>query len=367
MLRTLALILLATFSLNASLAAQTRPASDELRETLEHIRAEHGVPALGLAMHDGDSTRIAVVGTRSADDATPVDAGDAWHIGSCTKALTAILAARLVEQGLIEWDATPGEILPDLPLSVKPQNRDVTLRQLLSHTSGMPGREADAIVLPIAAAQAALDRPPGEQRRAVADAVLSLGPVAKPGEQWGYLNGGYIVASAMLETAAGVAFEELMRREVFEPLGITSAGWGPPAAIMGHTRGGDGWSPTDLDNPKAYDAAGRLHVSLADWVTLCRVMLGEPDGYLSDESLAMLTTAMASDPRYALGWVLLENKTLGPILQHTGSNTVWFAQAIVAPERNLVLVVVGNAAKPEAIQQATDAAVTAVLSCGEAK
>ena len=317
-----------------------------LQERVDAARERADVPALGVLVARGDAVQVAVSGTSTAGSDEIVSPGDAWHIGSCSKAVTALLAARLVDRGVIGWETTVADVLHDLPASVGEQAQGLTLRQLLSHTTGLPGREADGVVLPIARLQEAMGGASSDQRRAVANAVLSLEPVAEPGGAWAYLNGGYIVASVMLEKAAETPFEALMDREVFRPLGVLSAGWGPPAAIRGHQPTGDAsakWKPTMLDNPPAYDAAGRLHVTLADWLRLCRPLLDEDGDFLTPESRAALLTPPDGAANYALGWSVIEQPALGTIYVHTGSNTVWYCQAVVVPQERAVLLVATNA------------------------
>jgi CubicO group peptidase (beta-lactamase class C family) len=77
------------------------------------------------------------VGLRSAQASVRVTTSDQWHIGSMTKSMTATLAAILVEDGLITWDTRPIDVWPELDGRINSGFRDTTLRQLLSHTSGM--------------------------------------------------------------------------------------------------------------------------------------------------------------------------------------------------------------------------------------
>lgn len=102
----LILILLAWTGFTAAAAASS--AGDAvLIERLEEIRARHGVPAVGALRLESDGDPVAaVVGTGASDDGEPVQLADAWHLGSNTKAMTATLAARLVEQGKIGWETT---------------------------------------------------------------------------------------------------------------------------------------------------------------------------------------------------------------------------------------------------------------------
>ena len=337
---------LAVVVLLALVAAAPVP-QERLAELAAGVAERYNLPAVGVRVSGPGGASQAVAGVRGRGDDAAVEAGDAWHLGSCTKAVTALLAGRLVDRGVIGWDATPADVLGDLPAAADPNTAKATLRQLLSHTSGLPGPEADGLVLPIARLREAAGQPAIEQRRGTAMAVLTL-PNAG-GNEWAYCNGGFILAGAMLEAAAGEPLEDLMEREVFGPLSIPTAGWGPPPAISGHFGG----EPSSLDNPKAYDAAGRLHVSLADWDTLCRAALGEPAGFLEPGTLDAIRTAVSDDPPYALGWLVGESEPLGRHLHHAGTNTLWMTQAVVVPDRGLVIVIAANEANSPAVANLT--------------
>ncbi len=325
----------------------------DLQNQVQQVLDQYEVPAVGLLISTPEGVQIAVAGKRSAVNETEVEPDDAWHIGSCTKAITALLAGRLVDQGVISWETTPADVLVDLPEPAKALAAKVTLRQLLSHTSGLPGRELDGIVLPISQLQLSLGNESTVLRRNVSNAILSVKPAASPGEAWAYCNGGYIVASSMLEAAAKRPFEELMQDQVLQPLGVTTAGWGLPPELKGHIRRSDRWEPLDLDNPKPYDAAGRMHLTLSDWNLLCRILLEDDRDFLTDATRATLTDPAIAEPPYALGWIVQDDPTLGPIYTHAGSNTMWFAHVIVIPREKAVVLAVCNAPDAAAVQSLT--------------
>ena len=193
-----------------------------LSELVEWARASQGVPALGaVVVHQGQVAERAVAGLRSVDNTVPVTVDDQWHVGAITKSMTATLAAILVEDGLITWDTTVLDVWPELTAQVDPGFRTVTLRQLLSHTSGMkpdddwPG---------------SLDGATGtlmEKRRAWAARLLSE-PPAVPLGNFSSSNMGYVVAGAMLETRTQTPWETLLTIRVFAPLGMTHSGFGAP-------------------------------------------------------------------------------------------------------------------------------------------
>ena len=109
-----------------------------LRELVEWARASQRMPAMGVVLvRNGQIAEKAAVGLRSSNAAVAVADTDRWHLGSLTKAMTATLAALLVEQGVISWDSTVLEVWPEFSSSIHAGFRGATLRQLLSHTSGM--------------------------------------------------------------------------------------------------------------------------------------------------------------------------------------------------------------------------------------
>src|SRR5690606_38737298 len=82
-------------------------------ERLGPLRARHGLPALaGLVLRDGRVEGVAALGSRCAGRAEAVTVDDPWHLGSCTKAMTATLIGSLVERGALRWEATLGELYP---------------------------------------------------------------------------------------------------------------------------------------------------------------------------------------------------------------------------------------------------------------
>ena len=81
---------------------------------------------------------MAAVGRRAVGSPEEVTTEDRWHLGSLTEAMTATLAARLVEQGEISWSATTREIFPDLVNHMRAEYLEVSLQELLSHTAGLP-------------------------------------------------------------------------------------------------------------------------------------------------------------------------------------------------------------------------------------
>lgn len=117
---------------------------EDISVLLTDVLAETKVPSLVAAVVFGSEVRAAgAVGVRKRGDVTPVTLGDKYHIGSCTKAMTASLAGMLVERGTIAWDSSLEAIFPEL--TVHPGYSTVTLSQLLTHTGGFPANPHDEL------------------------------------------------------------------------------------------------------------------------------------------------------------------------------------------------------------------------------
>jgi CubicO group peptidase (beta-lactamase class C family) len=132
-----ALVLAAAGEKPAASAPNTN-ADNRLDGILHPYLAQYGLPAVTAAVvRDGRLIAAGAIGTRRIGSDIPVTINDRFHIGSDTKAMTALLAAMLVEAGKLRWDATVGAIFPELVATMAAGVAGITLEQLLSHTSGI--------------------------------------------------------------------------------------------------------------------------------------------------------------------------------------------------------------------------------------
>jgi CubicO group peptidase (beta-lactamase class C family) len=319
-------------------------------QSLKGVLDASGVPALGYAVIGAKGvTRLEVAGRRRADSADLAVADDLWHIGSNTEAMTAALYARLAESGKAAWGVGLGFIFPDI--HIDPAWSDVTIDEFLAHRAGASdvGLIDEGWLLNVHADK----RPLPEQRTALVARLLVRPPQGQR-HDYEYASVDYVVAGAAIERFSGVSWEEAMSANVFEPLGMSAAGFGAPTgeSLWGHEVGPGGeLAAVDpqkgvADNPKVLAPGGQVHVSLEDYARFIGVFLKNGGGFLKPESLMRLARPkdafMEGD---ALGWRVTPVKAWadGPVLAHEGSNTLWRALAEVAPARALGLVVVTNA------------------------
>lgn len=309
-----------------------------------------GPPALagGVVTREG-LIWSGVRGKRRADADDGVTLEDRWHLGSNTKAMTAAVFARLVEQGRTHWGLTMAEAFPDLVLD--PAWRSVPIEALLRHRAGL----TDDPVIGRPWLMTARDdtRSLPAQRATLTASALAQPPPGQPGK-FAYANLNYIAAGAVIEAITGGSWEDAMRRELFQPLGLASAGFGAPSGsnAWGHSQAAGRATPMDpaspgSDNPLALGPAGTAHMSIADYARWIQAVCGQGD-WLSVDSLNRLNTTSETNPAYALGWMVQPAPPLGAfagagdMLGHEGSNTLWHATAVVAPDAGLGVFTFAN-------------------------
>jgi CubicO group peptidase (beta-lactamase class C family) len=338
-------------------------ADKEVNALLEPIRDKYKMPGLVAALVRGDRVlALGAVGVRKHGSPEPITVHDQIHIGSCTKAMTATLLALLVQEKKLRWDSTLGEVFTEDREKLHPDYRKVTLSQLLTHRASLP---ANVIWWALGR-----DEPTTRQRYTLLRTVLARAPKIEPGTEFHYSNVGYAVAGLMAEHVTGRSWEALMRERLFEPLGMKSAGFGPPGTKgkvdqpWGHFPGKEGPRPRQADNAPVLGPAGTVHCTLSDWAKFIALHLQKSEGktrLLTAASLRRLHTPPAEGRPYAFGWLVFERDwAAGKALTHAGSNKMWFAVAWLAPERNFAVLVATNVGGDEA-REGCDEAVGALV------
>jgi len=113
--------------------------ADHWRRRLAELARKHGVPGAALGILRGDEVVQVSAGVLNKATGTPVTDDSVFQIGSITKTWTATMAMQLVDEGRLDLDAPIADVLPDLRLSDPDVTKQVTLRHLLTHTSGIDG------------------------------------------------------------------------------------------------------------------------------------------------------------------------------------------------------------------------------------
>jgi CubicO group peptidase (beta-lactamase class C family) len=333
---------------------------ETLAELIEGIREESGIPAIAVAIVEDDRVSdVAVAGLRTAGGGDTITVDDGFHIGSIGKSMTATMIAYLIENGVLEWDSTVGDVFVDVKMHT--QYRDATVEQLLQHRSGLPGflifDDAEEARLN------AIDGNPSVRRSLFVAEVLSSEPVAPLGAEMNYSNGGYVVAGHMAERATGKSWEVQVQRYVFDVVGMTHSGFGWPATpsrpdgTQGHTIENGAFAAEGLQADYPHDAwlapAGNIFASITDLANYARFHLAGlsgRDGWITAATVRRLHTPSvegADGRSYAAGWAI-EETAWGDVHTHSGSAGSFLATVDLYPADNRAIVLALNVG-PEAM------------------
>ena len=354
------------FELSAQTPSEETAVDTDLNEWVRSARDAENLIAVGAVIADRNGILdIAVDGVRAHNTQDAVQVDDTWHLGSTTKAMTALLYADLVNRGLAEWQATLPDLFPELSEDIDPAWHQITIEDLFAHRSGM--RQLGGFWLN---ARRQDERPVSEQRAETAARILRNPPSKAPSE-FDYNNLNYIVAGAAIEAILRTqddlpdTWEAATRALLFgalEPeIDQAEIGFGPPqSGVQGHrVLFGMFTQPVgrgkNADNPAALGPAGTAHATLRAHALLSLE-------YLKDDSTLipvatrnkLFTPHPGADDDYAMGWGVYDDPKYGRLYLHSGSNTMWTTRVLIAPELDRVVIVNVN--------QFTDSAQSAIRS-----
>ncbi|MCX7020567.1 MAG: serine hydrolase [Candidatus Sumerlaeota bacterium] len=346
----------------------TAKAQTSLDSILNPYLTRYDLPAIASAVvKDGKVISAGAVGTRKAGAKIPVTINDRFHIGSDTKAMTALLAAMLVEEGRLRWNTTIAEIFPELAEKMDHRLRRVTLEQLLSHTSGIPTDNED--FRKVCSEAMTQDGNLDDLRYWLVKQESERPLESDPGTTFAYSNMGYTIIGAMIEHICKKTWEEAITERIFIPLKLQTAGLGPQSSLgkidapLGHSIV-NGKVKVMLAGPKGdgpliLAPAGMAHMSILDFARWAGWNAGEGKrnpALAKPETMRKLHTPVITMPerkdaepgtlrsrKYALGWgEVTVDWAPYPLLYHGGSNTMNLAHIWIDTKRDLAMVMVTN-------------------------
>jgi D-alanyl-D-alanine carboxypeptidase len=320
----------------------------ELQAALDALRAQDSVPGMSAALIMPDGARWeGVSGQSSVDPAAPVSADTVFVAGSITKTFVAATVMQLADDGVLDIDDTLATWLPTFPRA-----SEISLRTLLSHTSGVFNYFEHPSYNRLVFGDPAHVWTPQE----ILDRLVVDDSYCDPGTCYHYSNTGYLLLGLLIEAVTGATLGDELRRRWIEPLGLDETFFQddtplPPDAAYGHLirrddrliefDDGTNYRPTTSAATVAW-AAGAMAATgddLADW---CRALYG--GDLLSAAALAEMTDFAAnpySDEAYGLGTRtrLLDGRRM---VGHTGSLRGFYTAMWHFPAENLTVVVMLN-------------------------
>lgn len=334
----LSLVLLMGFTCGPAASAQAdfQARADELVQAFHDAGMFEGA----ILMASGDEVLYErAVGYANRSWRAPNRPDTRFPIASITKQFAAALIHQLAEERLVDLDATVSATLPGYPAA---QGRRVTLRQLLTHTSGIP----DFIRQP---QWDEIRRDPTEPAALIP--VFSGLPLEfEPGTGFRYSNSNYILLGLIVEHVTGRTFMQAMQERLLTPLGLNDTGHADGTRVVhrlaqGYIPSPDGFTPEAYMSPSFPFAAGMLYSTNRDLLRWTRA-LHRAEPFQTPETLeAMLTPGRGRATGYASG---IENgrKGFGPdtlaVIRHGGSIGGFYTEARYLPEREWTVVGYAN-------------------------
>jgi len=272
---------------------------DELMSKYHELRQFNGAV---LVAEDGKVLYQGGYGLANMEWDIPNTPDTKFRIGSITKQFTAMLILQQVEEGTLSLDATLFEMLPYYREDTGSQ---ITLHQLLNHTSGIPSYTS----LPgFMGETSRLSYDPETFVREFCSGDLEF----EPGSEFRYNNSGYFLLGAILERATGKSYEDLLQEKIFEPVGMHTSGYDISAEILPYRAAGHVKTPQGFRNAEFLDmslpyAAGSIYSTVGDLYLWDRALHG---GELLSKALSktMFTPGMEN---YAYGWFAIQ-MPIGP-------------------------------------------------------
>ena len=255
-----------------------------------------------------------------------------FRLGSVTKQFTATLIMQLVEQGKVELEAPVSRYLPDYP--AKTGDR-VTVRHLLTHTSGIPGYTE----IPSWGAKL---RDPYSPAKFI-DFFSKLDLFFEPGTRFSYSNSGYFLLGVILEKITGQPYEKLLRERIFTPAGMNDSGYDSTAPLLskraaGYDKNFDGSYVNTgyLDMSQPY-AAGSLYSTVEDLYRWDQTLYSEK--VLSKASKERMFTPGIS--HYGFGWQITSKDGVTTI-EHGGGINGFNTVITRNPDSKRLIVLLNN-------------------------
>lgn len=325
-----------------------------LQEVLKNAVRSQGIPGAAMYVETPQGKWIGAAGVRNLLWKQPMQAGDRFRIGSITKTFVAALVLQLYEEKRLDLDDPISKWLPADIAAIVPNSEEITIQQLLNHTSGLPDYIDSDDFYPDYEAE------PEHQWTAeeVITYIYALEPLSEPGEEFYYANTNYIVLELILQAVTGKSLAAQLRQRIFEPLGLNDTFTEEKEPIPGgFVSGYDDWDGDgkrdDVTKLEKWGLGDGGIISTAqDLATFARALFAEAK-VIKTKTLAQMLDFFPDDEGggYGLGVTLTETDW-GEAWGHTGKTGGFLSTMIYIPAQNATVVVLSNAADkgdPDAI------------------
>lgn len=326
---------------------QTKPTFATLDEVVRHEMERTQTPGLAVGTCINGDVRVHGYGVISLETGYPTRPDTLFQIGSNTKVFTATLAMKLQDEGILDLDTPVKQYLPDLRLADEQAQATITMRQLLTHVSGLEGDRFEDTGL----GDDALTK--------FVEQAYTWGQETDPGEIWSYCNSGFSLAGRVIEHLLDTPYEEAVRERIFKPLGMNRSFWHAHEVVMysaaaGHQQLPGQENPTVAHPwaiPRSSNPAGAIISNVGDILTFMRFHLGDGtwngEPVLKGKTLTAMQEVHAtvnSVTQWGIGWTLTEIDG-HRVLSHGGTTNGHNTQMLAVPDTGFVITVLTNSSR----------------------
>jgi len=336
-------------------AVVVTPFDELLREYEAYISESlelSGTPGAAVAIV-ADSTIIYLrgFGVRNVNTHEPIDTHTVFRLASVSKCLTSVLIGTMVEDGVFSWDDSVTRFIPDFELKSREHTNQLTLRHVLSHTTGLPYHTYTNLI------------EEGWDHKALIHELKNVDMIGEPGRVYSYQNVVYSIVDDMVASATGNSFANEMKSRVFGPLHMANASLSYEEIISNsnvaqpHLFRGRQWKPIPISSTYYNTApAGGVNASITDMAKWMVAVLGNKEDVIKKETISQLfepeVRATAKNRNfnrwsrvkrsyYGLGWRVLNFKN-DTIAYHGGYVNGYRSEVAIHPKKRIAICVLAN-------------------------
>lgn len=319
---------------------------------MQDLMEKTEIPGAAIAVvKDTNTLYMKGFGLKTIDTTDSIDTHTVFRIGSVSKCFAAMLTAILVEDKVLQWDDLVIKYLPDFKLKSEEETKRLTIRHVLSHTTGLPYHTYTTLV------------EDGMDLKSMLERLQDVN-VGKVGEVYSYQNVAFSIIAEIVLTATGKTYEELVQEKILTPLKMTDASLSYEGILHNddiahpHLRRRRNWREVPIKNTYYnVSPAGGVNASISDMTKWMKALLGHRQAVISDKSLNEIFTPVVhassrnrsyrridkiKDNFYALGWrvIYFPNDTL---IYHGGYVNGYRSEVAIYPKDNLAICILANA------------------------
>ncbi len=319
---------------------------------VQSVMAEAPTPGVAIAIVNAEKILyMKGFGVRKVGTQEPVDTNTTFRLASVSKGFASVLAGLCVRDSVLQWDDHVTKYLPDFALRDPASTRELTIRHVLSHTSGLLSHTYDSLI---------------EDNLELEEITPQLREVpvnCAVGKCYAYQNAVYSLIAPIIATATGRTYEDLLVERIFKPLGMTYASLSKAGLLATnnyaspHVMRRSGWRVAEIkDTYYSVAPAAGVNASVHDMALWLRALVGGMPEILPPEVVEEVSVPLIVTPRekrrfnwnrrirsahYGMGWRIFDYSG-HKMVYHSGGVRGYLSQVAFLPEEKIGIVVLQN-------------------------